>query len=342
MVSAYAGERDEWDAFVHRAPGGTFFHQIGWKEVLERSFGYTAHYLVARRGGEIAGVLPLCELRAPFMDRCLLSLPFAIEGGVCGDDEARDALDVAAMALAGRLGVRSIELRDGRDGPGFHLRAGRYFRFRRPLYATDAENLAAIPAKRRHMIRVGQRHGLTARIDPDALAVFHDLYARTARHFGTPVLPRRFFAALREQFPDHSSLMIVEHQRTPVAALFVLFFGEHVSPYYIGSRREYFRYAITDFLYWEAMRSAAARGARVFDFGRSKAGTGAYEFKRLWGCTVEPLRYRVHVRDGSPPPDRTADDPRLRWLQYTWRHLPLPLTKLLGPPIVSRYGAFFT
>ena len=34
-VSPYAGERDAWDAFVRRTPGGTLFHLIGWKEVLD-------------------------------------------------------------------------------------------------------------------------------------------------------------------------------------------------------------------------------------------------------------------------------------------------------------------
>jgi hypothetical protein len=54
------------------------------------------------------------------------------------------------------------------------------------------------------------------------------------------------------------------------------------------------------------MRIGRQRGARVFDFGRSKRGTGAYEFKRLWGCTPEPMRYRVSAPGGGAVPDRTT------------------------------------
>ena len=41
--------------------------------------------------------------------------------------------------------------------------------------------------------------------------------------------------------------------------------------------------AANDFMYWEVMRRASERGYRVFDFGRSKVGTGSYAFKCNWG-----------------------------------------------------------
>src|SRR5262249_25257620 len=147
---------------------------------------------------------------------------------------------------------------------------------------------------------------------------------------------------LLEQFPDEITLLTMRLGSTPVAATLAFFFADTVSPYYAGSRREFFRYAINDCMYWELMRYACRRGARLFDFGRSKIGTGAYAFKQLWGCTPEPLRYRVATIGGEALPDRTTSDSGVAWLQRGWRYLPLPLTKLLGPPIVSRYGAYFT
>ena len=59
-------EDDEaaWDAFVLEQPRATFFHQIGWKRVLETTFGYPARYLVAERGGEMCGILPMFACRS--------------------------------------------------------------------------------------------------------------------------------------------------------------------------------------------------------------------------------------------------------------------------------------
>jgi FemAB-related protein (PEP-CTERM system-associated) len=343
VVSPYAGDHAAWDAFVRHTDGGTLFHLIGWKEVLERTFGFTAHYLVARRGTETVGVLPLFELRAPGMARGLLSLPFAVEGGVCSTDAAAQAaLDAAALARGAARGARWVELRDGRSGVGFRVQEGRYWRFRRPLHGDEVADLAATPAKRRNMIRHGIRHGLQARVDADDLPVFHDLYARTARRFGTPVFPLRYFRSLLERFPDETALMTVRLGRTPVAGALVFFFGATVCPYYVGSRRDFFRYAVNDFLYWELMRYGGARGARVFDFGRSKLDTGAFRFKRLWGFDPEPLRYRVAMLAGSALAERANSDAGAAWLRTAWRFLPLPVTKLLGPFFVSRYGPYFT
>jgi len=342
-VRPYAGERAQWDDFVRHTPSGTFFHLIGWKEVLEETFGFASRYLVAERGGQIVGVLPLVELRSAFAKPTLLSVPFAVEGGVCSADaEARLALERAALALADERGARSLELRDGLAGDGFHVRAGLYYRFRRALLPTDEENFAAIRRKQRRMVRVGQQAGLVARVGSEDVATFHDLYARSVHHLGTPVFPVRYFRRLLERFPDECTLLTVWHERTPVAGVLSFFFNGTVLPYYAGSRREFFRYAVNDFMYWELMRDARARGMRMFDFGRSKKGTGAYEFKCHWGFEPEPFQYRVYVRGREPVPEHNMSNPNVQFLRRAWRRLPLSLTKLIGPLLVRRYGAYYT
>jgi hypothetical protein len=193
----------------------------------------------------------LFELRAPLMPRRLMSLPFAVEGGVCsGDAEAQRALDAAALELGAARGAAAVELRDGRQGVGFTLADGDMWCFRRALHADESANFAALPAKRRNMIRQGQRHGLRARIAAADLPAFHDLYARTARRFGTPVFPLRYFAAILARFPDETLLLTVRRGDTPVAGALAFLFGGTVCPYYVGSRRDAFRYAVNDFLYW--------------------------------------------------------------------------------------------
>jgi len=342
-VVPYASEREEWDHYVRATPGGTFFHLIGWKEVLEQTFGFRAHYLAARRAGDLVGVLPLFELRSPLGKVTLLSLPFAVEGGVCAaDEEARSALESAALALQAERRAQHVELRDGLEGVGFHVRQGLFYRFRRPLAATDEENMAAIPRKQRRMIRVGQQSGLVARTGSSDLDVFYDLYARSVRNLGTPVFPRRYFQRFLEQFPHDCELLTVWHERTPVAAVMSFYFNDTVLPYYAGSRREYFRYAVNDFMYWELMRQACARGARCFDFGRSKKGTGAYDFKSHWGFEPEPLRYRVACNGNQPVPERSMSSGSVQLLRRAWQHLPLPVTKVLGPFFIRRFGAFYT
>ena len=66
--------------------------------------------------------------------------------------------------------------------------------------------------------------------------------------------------------------------------------------------------ADNDFKYWELMRRACARGLKVFDYGRSKQGTGPYAFKKNWGFEPKPLSYEyvLFKRDGIPRTTRTT------------------------------------
>ncbi len=343
IVTSYTGAGADWDDFVHRMPDGTFFHLIGWKRVLERAFGFTARYLVARRGQHIVGVLPLFEVRGGRGQHCLQSVPFAVEGGVCAADEpAARALEGAAVALADQCGARYVELRDRRSGGDFVTHGGRDFCFRRALLDTDEAMLAAIPGKRRNMIRTGIRHGFVSRVSFDDLPAFYDLYARSLRRLGTPVFPRRYFQILVEEFAAECALLTVWRDGVPGAGVLAFSFEGRVLPYYAGSRRDVIRHAVNDFMYWELMRWARRRGCRVFDFGRSKQGSGSYEYKRLWGFTPEPLPYRVHLRAGATLPSESIDSPGMQLLRHAWRRLPLRLTKLVGPLFIRRYGPFYT
>lgn len=339
----FQGHREEWDSFVDECARGTFFHLLGWRDVLQAAFGFRTHYLAARCDGRLVGVLPLCEVPSGLRGRCLLSLPFAIEAGVCARDEAaRRALDDAALALSAARGAVSLELRDGLDGDGFRIREGLYYRFRRPLQPTDEENFAAIPRKQRRMIRVGQRRGLVADSETSDVGVFYDLYARSVRRLGTPVFSRNYFRLLLQTFPDRCAILTVSSEVRPVAAVLSFLFRDTIMPYYAGSRRESFRQAANDVMYWELMRFARQRGLRQFDFGRSKKGTGAFDFKRHWGFDPEPLRYRVHSRGDRALLTRTVDDAGVRVLRWGWRHLPLGVTKLLGPALLRRFGSLYT
>ena len=343
QVEVFRGHREEWDRFVEESPRGTFFHLLGWRDVLEAAFGFRTHYLAARRDGRLVGVLPLCEVPSGPRSRCLLSLPFAIEAGVCAvDGTAQRVLDDAALALSAERGASFLELRDGLDSAGFQIREGTYYRFRRPLHPTDEENFAALPRKRRRMVRVGQRYGLVAHTETPDVRVFHDLYARSARRLGTPVFSCEYFRLLLRIFPEQCVILTTSSGTRPVAAVLSFLFHDTVMPYYAGSRREYFRQAANDVMYWELMRYARRCGLRRFDFGRSKKGTGAFDFKRHWGFEAEPLRYRVHTRMDHAFTEHSVNDRGVRFLRWGWRHLPLGLTKLLGPPLVRRFGSLYT
>lgn len=334
-----ASNAPAWDAFVTAMPGGSFFHRAAWASVLERVFGHRGHYMLAEQDGAITGVLPLAHVKTRLFGNRLVSTPFCVYGGpIVAEPEAARALEAHAEALCARLGTASVELRERHAVDGdWVTRSDLYVTFRKPICGDHDRNMKAIPRKQRAMVRKGIQNGLVSRSDHD-VRTLHRVYAESVRNLGTPVVPRRYFAALSEIFRDCSDVVTVLDGDTPIASVMNFYFREEVLPYYGGGTAAARHRAGNDFMYWEVMRRAAERGCRLFDFGRSKRGTGAFAFKHNWGFEPAELHYRYRLAPGHAVPEHNPLNPKYRLFIAAWKRLPLPMANLLGPPIVRGLG----
>jgi FemAB-related protein (PEP-CTERM system-associated) len=337
---ARAGDAAAWDAFVLNLPEATFFHRFGWKRVTEQAFRHRTHFLLAERDGRIEGVLPLAEIKSRLFGHSLISLPFCVYGGIAAaTPEARAMLDAHAQRLAAELGVGHLEYRD-RDAPHDEVWPGTdlYVTFRKELDPEVEKNMLAIPRKQRAMVRKGIKNELS--VDWEAgVDGFFAVYADNVRRHGTPALSKRYFALLREEFGDDCDVLLV---RGPggqvVSGVLSFYFRDEILPYYAGDALEARNLAANDFKYWELMRTACERGIRVFDYGRSKIGTGPYDFKRNWGFEPRPLHYRYKLVRAASVPQNNPNNPKYRLFIKAWQRLPLAVTNFIGPHIVKNLG----
>ncbi|OOG21966.1 peptidoglycan bridge formation protein FemAB [Thioalkalivibrio denitrificans] len=329
----------EWDAFVESCPDATFFHRAGWRRVLEQVLGHQAHYLYAERDGVIVGVLPLGHVKTVLFGNALISVPFCVYGGVAAQDErAAAVLTDAACDLAERLEVDYLELRNQVPrNPGWPRKDDLYVTFRKPIDADVEKNMLAIPRKQRAMVRKGIKHELTGELDGD-VERFFPIYSDSVRRLGTPVFARRYFEALMDAFGDDCEVLTVTRNGEPVSSVLSFYFRDQVLPYYGGGTEQAREVAGYDFLYWDLMRRACERGYRVFDYGRSKVGTGSYSFKKNWGFEPEPLHYEYHLVRAKSVPDINPLNPKYRLFIAAWKRLPLPVANLLGPMISRGLG----
>ncbi|MEN3950851.1 FemAB family XrtA/PEP-CTERM system-associated protein [Iodidimonas sp. SYSU 1G8] len=332
-----ADRHEQWDAYVQRAPSATFFHLSGWKVAIENAFGHDCPYLLAESAGEIVGVLPLVRIKSLLFGHMISSSAFAVYGGPVADTPAAlRALVEAASALTDSVGADYLELR-GRapTGLGWPAKDQTYATFRRAISADPDANLKAIPRKQRAVVRKAIDRGLTGTVDA-GLDRFFLQYATSVRNLGTPVFPRRWFAELLRVFHGSSDILTIEHDGRPVSSVLNFYFRDEVLPYYGGGGREARALGANDFMYYDLMCRAGARGATLFDFGRSKVGSGAFAFKRNFGFEAAPLHYEYYLPQGGPLPDASPNNPKYRLMIQVWSRLPLGVANALGPR-VSRY-----
>jgi len=329
-----------WDRFVQVTPEATMFHLSGWARVISEVFGHSTHFVLAEQDGAVVGVLPLARMRTRLFGDSLISTPFCVYGGpVAATPEVEAALTEHALALMRELGVPSLEFRH-RETPdlGWPERPPLYYTFRKPITGVAETDMKAIPRKQRAMVRKGIQNGLTSVSDSN-IDRLHAIYAQSVHNLGTPVFSRHYFRLLGEVFADMHDVVTVMHGDQPIAAVLNFHFREEVLPYYGGGTTAARSLAGNDFMYWEVMRRAGTeRGARLFDFGRSKSGTGAHDFKQHWGFEAAPLHYAYTLRPGAQLAEHNPTNPKYRLMIAAWRRLPLRVANLIGPQIVRGLG----
>jgi len=246
-------------------------------------------------------------------------------------------LEYEAQRLGRELGVHHLELRNVEQRNPEWPTQNLYVTFRKKIVGDVEANMLAIPRKQRAMVRKGMQNGLASEVDED-VGRLHHVYADSVRNLGTPVFPKAYFRSLKEEFGRDCDIVTIVKDGRAVASVLNFYFRDEVLPYYGGGTHEARALAANDFMYWEGMRRAAERGCRLFDFGRSKAGTGSYEFKCHWGFAPTPLCYEYRLRPGRAIPEVNPLNPKYRAFIALWKRLPLPVAKLLGPAIVRSLG----
>jgi len=320
---------EEWDRFVRLEPGACGYHSWPWVRIVREAAGLEVYPLMALREGEIVGILPLARQRLWPLKAQLLSLPFVNYAGLlCADEEAENALLEAALRLAQERGAARIELRHTSPRASAWGRRVDRVRFVLDLPAKTEDLWRSLPGERRTQVRRAQKNGLVPQTgDADLLQDFYGIISRTWRDHGSPVLPRRFFAAVMGYHPSDTRICVVRSGDRVVAAGFLYRFGERVEVPWVGSLPEFSSSQPGVLLYWTMLQQGCEWGARVFDFGRSPKGSGTAVFKKRWGGVEEQLFWSVWPAtsaEGGTSPLATS------LVKNLWKRLPVGLATSLG------------
>ncbi len=335
-------ETEAIDRWVCAHPHSTPFHRPAWIGAVARGCRQRALMLVARRAGEICGVLPLNLIASPLFGRALVSSGFAVDGGILADEpEVTQQLADVCWDLALREKCPTAELRGGAlPGEGWTLKSDAYLGFSKALETDDETQLQSVPKRHRKEIRKGLDNGLTVESGRGQrlLDIHYRLYADSVHRLGTPVFPKAMFAEVFEAFGEDADIVLVSKDETPLTTVFSLYHRGACMPYWMGATRAARELRSNEVGCFRLMGLARERGCTVFDFGRSKVGTGPAAWKRTWGWEGVPLTYAVRAAPGSEARDINPLSPQYRRKVELWKKLPLPIANLLGPLIARGLG----
>jgi len=326
----------EWDSFVRENPGGTFFHLTLWGKIIATTFGHGIYNLSARRQGKLVGVFPLVLVRHGFLRKLLVSVAFGVYGGpVAAEEDSEAALVRKAEDLCRELGAEYVEARVEREPDWGWSKAHTHDSFMVELPDSEDVLLKSLRRKARGAVRRGIKSGLRAAFERGRVEEFYAIYAASVRNLGSPVFPRSLMKNLVLLGGEEVDILCVFHGDQIVSAVMTFFFRDTVIPYYGGSLKKFLSLSPNSFMYWELMRRSIEAGYRKFDFGRSRRGSGSYQFKLNWGFEPHPVFNYYYLNKRNSIPNLSTANPKFDLPRRIWSLMPAFITDRLGPRIVK-------
>ena len=323
---ASAAHDEARDAYVRGHPQATFFHQSEWRNAIAGLYGHKPRELMAWRGGEVAGVLPMMLCRGLRGARNLVSIPYAVYGGpLASAPEIEDELIRSAHRLGEELGVGHVELRYLREPRCELPKSTLYWTFIRDLPEKSEDVLARMPKKARAEARKARkRHDLELAEGEWYLDDLVRLFLLNKHGLGSPGLPARHFRRILHGFGRDVHVHVVRHEREVVGTVMSFGFRETLIAYYAGTRPGADRtVSVSNFMYTALQEWAVEKGYRRFDFCRSRADSGAFRFKVHQGFEPQQLHYCYDLIKDRSIPSFTPSNPKTQILRRTWTKLPL-------------------
>jgi FemAB-related protein (PEP-CTERM system-associated) len=339
FTTSLSADAAEWNAFIAAHSGGSVYHRYEWGEINAEELGHEFIPLVARAGGELAGVLPLVYVRSRLFGRILCSMPFVNYGGPCATTrEAAAALARAAMQITRECRANYLELRCTQPLPLDLPVSLRKVSMTLDLAADPDTLWNAFSHKHRKNVRRAYKDGLAVKSGgAELLPAFYSMIEQSWRSLGTPLYRRTYFERIVATFPDATRIFVCHREGAPLAAAFC---GYHhclgdgiVEGLWAGTTVAGRALDSNYVLYWEMIRDSCLRGYRKFHLGRSTADSGGEVFKHKWNATPSQLYWHFHRPDGGPMPELNVSNPRYQLATRVWRKLPAGVIWKIGPPL---------
>jgi FemAB-related protein (PEP-CTERM system-associated) len=335
---ALQGAMPELAAFAMARTPAPLSQHPAWLTVLRNGLGHVPYVVVAKSGGRIHGILPLCRVSSLLFGKYLVSLPYLNSNGViAAHPDVQTQLVDHAVDLAQRLQVKHLELRH--ETPTVHHKLTESLtnkvHMRLPLPKTTEELWKAHDPKVRNQIRKGEKGNF--RVEWGGLSSLEDFYnvlSTNMRDLGTPVYGRSLFRNILKVFPNDAEICVVRTPEGRPVATALLLHGPGVTEVPTASSlREFNSSSVNMLMYSHLLNRAVERGQVLFDFGRSTTDGPTFKFKKQWGAIPYQATWQYAVWSGSPT-DARPDNPRYQKAIRLWQKLPVGLTQVVGPPIV--------
>ncbi|WP_094229079.1 GNAT family N-acetyltransferase [Methanolobus psychrotolerans] len=340
----------EWRDFLEKEDRAGIWHTVEWRDILAKEYHFKPKYLMARKEGEVCGILPIFQIKSPITGNRVVSLPFSYHcGPVATSDEAYLALIDESQKISDDLGCKYVEMKMLNKLPDTVVNNGNlvenlYFNTSiLDLSANPDDNWKKLDSRRtRWAINKAMRSEVQIRTETDSndLKQHHKLKIQTRKKHGSPAPSLKFFKSIMDSFEDRGmvKLWVAEHENKVVSTLMFYTYKDVVMPAYIASDDAYSSLMPNNLLYWRSIEWGCNNGFKYFDFGRTEPNNESLlSFKSKWGCNNFKIPYYYYPEQPKLM-SQNRNDAKTGFIRNTWKKLPDPVLEILGPKLLKHVG----
>jgi len=337
----------EWDEFA-AMNNGTVFHLSAWSIILNKIYGFRPFFIKVYESNELITILPMFELTTIFGR--IMKVPFfTYSNMIFQSGLSRTKKYVAAKCIvnllkhrATALRARMVEIR-GLECEDDHILSALGFcedkRYKHVTFILDLHTepealFHSLKKSVRWSIRKAKRSGVrVVRVQGTrALDVFYPLYLRRMKELGTPPNPKSFFRLIVKELGHQTTrLYIAVVEGKAVAAAIFYKFADKLYYGSSASLTEYRSLQPISLILWKAIEDGISERAHLLDFGRTRIGTGVFDFKKRWNGRLRNLSVYVLAKKPKRVPFIDPNNPRFLGLATLWsKVIPLFITASMG------------
>jgi len=277
------------------------------------------------------GVLPLFCTNNGFTGKKLVSVPFAVLGGICAkNDQAHKGLLDAAIEITKKNKLDLLELKHAYTFPSELQEKTGYFNFNLSLSSDCEFHWKNFHNEIRRCVRRGKETGLQLEYSND-ISSFYKIMAIAHKTHGTPVDSKKWIIDIFNRFPDNHKILNAVYQGNIIASIMIREYKGTMSAVFGHVLWEYRKLYPLYVMYWHLIQNACENDFNFFNFGRSIQNSGTYLFKKRWGAQPEPLYYHYYFNKSNSRLDTSQAGNKRQLFAKIWKRLPLSFSIVLGP-----------
>jgi hypothetical protein len=331
--------RNDWEQYVEKNLLTIAWHSYDWSTLVKKHYNVKFLPIVALDQDQIRGILPLYRVKTKFGKESLISVPYAVAGGIVADNkEAESILLKKAIELYETYKCDNITLKQYKSNIQGDLKVDDSFYNRELNLTVSLKDLwRGLADINKEKIESASSQALSVDYPSNDIKSFYRLLLRYHHQMGIPCVSRKWIEdhLINDKVYSIALLKSSEHM---LAGTMVKKFKKAVSfPFtcIFEDSRQSNMYAY--YLYWKLIEKFATDDIEIYHSARIPKSENTNEYRLGWGGTKYNYYYRYYPAGVTRTESSTKRGKKRELFSAIWKRLPMGITRFIGPLVVKNF-----